>query len=97
MMEPSVQLRWPKGQDQPNSADIRRAISSAGGVAAGEFDENFRLRKFPNTYLVGEMVDWDAAHGRLFIAGVFFIGLCRGEGDGRRFAHVSGGFNSPPR
>jgi predicted flavoprotein YhiN len=56
-------------------ADIRRAISSAGGVAAEEVDENFRLRKFPSTYVVGEMLDWDAAHERLFIAGVFFIGF----------------------
>ena len=74
MMEPSVQLRWPKGQDQPNSADIRRAISSAGGVTAGEFDENFRLRKFPSTYVVGEMLDWDAPTGGYLLQACFSSG-----------------------
>ncbi len=44
-------------------ANIRRAISTAGGVAAEEIDENFQLLKFPNTYVVGEMLDWDAPTG----------------------------------
>jgi uncharacterized flavoprotein (TIGR03862 family) len=44
-------------------AEIRRAISTAGGVAAEEVNENFRLHKFSNTYVVGEMLDWDAPTG----------------------------------
>jgi uncharacterized flavoprotein (TIGR03862 family) len=52
-------------------ADIRRAISTAGGVAASEVDETFRLRKFPNTYVVGEMLDWDAPTGGYLLQACF--------------------------
>ncbi len=44
-------------------APIRRAISTAGGVAASEVDTHFRLHKKPSTYVVGEMLDWDAPTG----------------------------------
>ena len=43
--------------------DLRRAISSAGGVARDEIDAHFRLLKEPNTWVVGEMLDWDAPTG----------------------------------
>ena len=52
-------------------ADISRSISTAGGVAATEVDETFRLRKFPNTYVVGEMLDWDAPTGGYLLQACF--------------------------
>lgn len=52
-------------------APIARAISTAGGVAASEVDENFRLHKFPNTYVVGEMLDWDAPTGGYLLQACF--------------------------
>lgn len=52
-------------------ANINRAISTAGGVAASELDENFRLHKFPNTYVVGEMLDWDAPTGGYLLQACF--------------------------
>jgi uncharacterized flavoprotein (TIGR03862 family) len=52
-------------------ADMRRAISSAGGVAKSEVDENFRLHKFPNTFVVGEMLDWDAPTGGYLLQACF--------------------------
>ena len=52
-------------------AAIARAISSAGGVARDEVDENFALRKFPNTYVVGEMLDWDAPTGGYLLQACF--------------------------
>ncbi len=52
-------------------ADIRRSISTAGGVAATEVDETFRLRKYPNTYVVGEMLDWDAPTGGYLLQACF--------------------------
>jgi uncharacterized flavoprotein (TIGR03862 family) len=52
-------------------ADIRRAISTAGGVAASEVDETFRLHKYPNTYVVGEMLDWDAPTGGYLLQACF--------------------------
>ena len=48
-----------------------RSISTAGGVAASEVDETFRLRKFPNTYVVGEMLDWDAPTGGYLLQACF--------------------------
>jgi uncharacterized flavoprotein (TIGR03862 family) len=52
-------------------AVINRAISTAGGVASSEVDENFRLHKFPNTYVVGEMLDWDAPTGGYLLQACF--------------------------
>lgn len=44
-------------------APIDRAISSAGGVAAAEIDETGMLRRRPGTWVVGEMLGWDAPTG----------------------------------
>jgi uncharacterized flavoprotein (TIGR03862 family) len=52
-------------------AEIRRAISTAGGVASEEVDENFRLHKFPRTYVAGEMLDWDAPTGGYLLQACF--------------------------
>jgi uncharacterized flavoprotein (TIGR03862 family) len=52
-------------------AGIARAISSAGGVARNEFDENFRLLKLKNTYAVGEMLDWEAPTGGYLLQACF--------------------------
>jgi uncharacterized flavoprotein (TIGR03862 family) len=53
------------------AGDLKRAISSRGGVAFSEVDENFRLLKFPNTYVVGEMLDWDAPTGGYLLQACF--------------------------
>jgi uncharacterized flavoprotein (TIGR03862 family) len=42
---------------------IDRAISSAGGVALDEVDDAFMLRRLPGTYVIGEMLDWEAPTG----------------------------------
>ncbi len=52
-------------------ADIRRAISTSGGVARSEVDGNFRLKKRPNTWAVGEMLDWDAPTGGYLLQACF--------------------------
>jgi uncharacterized flavoprotein (TIGR03862 family) len=44
-------------------ASLARAISSAGGVALSDLDENFRLKAVRNIYCIGEMVDWEAPTG----------------------------------
>ena len=44
-------------------ANIDRAISSAGGVAWSEVDDNFQLKSMPGVYVVGEMLDWEAPTG----------------------------------
>ena len=50
---------------------LARAISTAGGVAKHEVDENFALRKFANTFVVGEMLDWDAPTGGYLLQACF--------------------------
>jgi len=44
-------------------APIDRAISTAGGVGFDAVDEAFMLRARPGTFVVGEMLDWDAPTG----------------------------------
>lgn len=55
-------------------ASIERAISSAGGVSWSAVDENFRLHDAPNTYVVGEMLDWEAPTGGYLLQAVFSMG-----------------------
>ena len=52
-------------------AGLDRAISSAGGVALSELDENCQLRKLPSHYCVGEMLDWDAPTGGYLLQACF--------------------------
>ena len=42
---------------------LERAISSAGGVAWDELDEELMLRRRPGVFACGEMVAWDAPTG----------------------------------
>lgn len=53
------------------TASIDRAISTAGGIALDEIDKNFMLKKWPHTYVVGEMLDWEAPTGGYLLQGTF--------------------------
>ena len=50
---------------------LARAISTAGGVALSEVDAHCQLRKFPLTYCVGEMLDWEAPTGGYLLQACF--------------------------
>ena len=52
-------------------AGIERAISSAGGVALSELDQNCQLKSHPLTYCVGEMLDFDAPTGGYLLQAAF--------------------------
>lgn len=52
-------------------ASLARAISSAGGVALTELDENFKIKSMKNTYAIGEMVDWEAPTGGYLLQACF--------------------------
>ncbi len=75
----AISLMYEAKADNPKSvvltttgpADIRRAISSTGGVAWQEVDESFRLKKFPQVFVVGEMLDWDAPTGGYLLQACF--------------------------
>ena len=56
------------------SAPIDEAISTVGGIALSEIDSNFQLKKLPNNYCIGEMLDWDAPTGGYLLQGCFSMG-----------------------
>ncbi len=53
------------------AAGLERAISSAGGIAHAEVDENFMLKKLPGVYAIGEMLDWEAPTGGYLLQATF--------------------------
>jgi uncharacterized flavoprotein (TIGR03862 family) len=52
-------------------ASLVKAISSAGGVALDELDENFKIKSVGNAYAIGEMVDWEAPTGGYLLQACF--------------------------
>lgn len=55
-------------------APIDEAISTVGGICLDEIDQNFQLKKLPNHYVIGEMLDWDAPTGGYLLQGCFSMG-----------------------
>ena len=62
------------------TTDIARAISSAGGVAFEEVDDQFMLRKKPGVFVAGEMLDWEAPTGGYLLQACFATGAAAGRG-----------------
>lgn len=62
------------------TAGLERAISSAGGVAWPEVDENFQLRKKPGVFVAGEMLDWEAPTGGYLLQACFATGQAAAKG-----------------
>jgi len=60
-------------------APIERAISTAGGVAMSAIDDNFMLSTHPDTYVIGEMLDWDAPTGGYLLQACFSMGRRAGS------------------
>jgi uncharacterized flavoprotein (TIGR03862 family) len=56
-------------------ASLARAISSAGGIALTELDENFKITSLGNVYAIGEMVDWEAPTGGYLLQACFSSGV----------------------
>lgn len=54
---------------------IDEAISTAGGVPFDELNEDFSLRKHPNMFCSGEMIDWDAPTGGYLLTACLSIGF----------------------
>jgi len=53
---------------------IEEAISSAGGIAWNELDENLMLEKLPSVFVAGEMIDWEAPTGGYLLQACFTTG-----------------------
>lgn len=61
-------------------APIDRAISTAGGIAFDELDDQFMLRKLPGVFAAGEMLDWEAPTGGYLLQASFATGAAAGRG-----------------
>lgn len=67
-------------------AGIKRAISTAGGVALSELDQNCQLKSHPLTYCVGEMLDFDAPTGGYLLQAAFSTAVAAAHDLVKRFA-----------
>ncbi len=56
-------------------APIEEAISTVGGIALEEVDENFQLKKMPKTFMLGEMLDFDAPTGGYLLQACFSMSM----------------------
>jgi predicted flavoprotein YhiN len=61
-------------------APIARAISSAGGIAFSELDDDYMIRKLPGVFAAGEMLDWEAPTGGYLLQASFATGAAAGRG-----------------
>jgi uncharacterized flavoprotein (TIGR03862 family) len=59
---------------------IAKAISSAGGMAFAELDDDFMLTKRPGVFAAGEMLDWEAPTGGYLLQASFATGLAAARG-----------------
>lgn len=53
---------------------VDEAISTVGGIPTGELNPDFSLKKHPQFFVIGEMVDWDAPTGGFLLQGCFAMG-----------------------
>ncbi len=65
-------------------AAVDRAISVAGGVAWSAVDDALQLVNAPGTYVVGEMLDWEAPTGGYLLQAVMSTGYFVGANLGAR-------------
>ena len=63
---------------------IAEAISSAGGMAWAELDDDLMLTRMPGVFLAGEMIDWEAPTGGYLLQGSFATGTRAGLAASRR-------------
>ena len=61
-------------------AGLARAISTAGGIARAELDENLMLRRHPGLFAAGEMLDWEAPTGGYLLQACLATGRAAGLG-----------------
>ena len=62
---------------------VAEAISSAGGIALAELDNNFMLGKMPGLFAAGEMIDWEAPTGGYLLSACLATGRAAGDGAAR--------------
>jgi len=60
-------------------ADLDEAISTVGGIDLKEINSSFEFTKKPNSYCIGEMLDWDAPTGGYLLQACFSMGYYLAE------------------
>jgi predicted flavoprotein YhiN len=55
-------------------APIDEAISTVGGISLDEINADFELKKLPQHFCIGEMLDWDAPTGGYLLQANFSMG-----------------------
>jgi predicted flavoprotein YhiN len=58
---------------------LDEVISTSGGIAWSELDENLMLKQLSNVYCAGEMIDWEAPTGGYLMQGCFATGTVAGR------------------
>jgi uncharacterized flavoprotein (TIGR03862 family) len=58
-----------------STAPLDEGISSVGGIELTELSSSFELKKSPNTFCIGEMLDWDAPTGGYLLQACFSMGV----------------------
>jgi predicted flavoprotein YhiN len=62
------------------TAPLATAISTAGGIAWSEVDEQLMLRGRPGVFVAGEMLDWEAPTGGYLLQACFSTGALAAHG-----------------
>ncbi len=62
-----------------NTATIDEAISTVGGIDLNAVSTHFELKKIPNQFCIGEMLDWDAPTGGYLLQGCASMGFSLGK------------------
>ncbi len=58
---------------------IDEVISTSGGVSFSELNLNLSLKKFPDVFVAGEMIDWEAPTGGYLLQACFSTGFFVGN------------------
>lgn len=58
-----------------DTATIDESISTVGGIDRNAIFKNFELKKIPNQFCIGEMLDWDAPTGGYLLQACVSIGV----------------------
>lgn len=64
---------------------VEEAISTVGGIVMNEVTADFELVKQPNTFVIGEMLNWDAPTGGFLLQGCFSMGVAVAKAIQQRF------------
>jgi hypothetical protein len=58
---------------------IDDAISTVGGISLDEIDAYFQLKKMPNHFVIGEMLNYDAPTGGYLLQSCFSMAMALAE------------------